>query len=116
MTITIASSAVTYYGTQVCEPETAQLSSGVLIIESMPVGLRSVVEDLMVDCVRSDSDWSLSGADVLTAQWFTHWYRQWPGRIGCRQVLTGTRAELGELHERVSALALNYGFSARVSL
>lgn len=83
------------------------ITSGVLIIESMPARLRPRVEELMVTCLPSASTWEIPGDDPLTAQWCTRWYKDWPGQdlaalaagagsefdavppgIGCRQVLT----------------------------
>lgn len=109
------------------------MTSGVLIIESMPTHLRSAIEEAMVECLQSESTWVVPGDDPLTAQWCTRWHKDWPGTdmvslaagcvpetrvapgIGCRQVLTGTAAELRALEERVQALALRYGFTARLS-
>lgn len=110
-------------------PDVGLTITGVLIIESMPARLRPDVEQLMVDCLHSESTWDIPGEDPLTAQWCTRWYKDWAtpdlvalaaGHItghgvGCRQVLTGTPAELTQLDARVQELARAYGFSARVS-
>ncbi len=113
------------------EVQTEPVTSGVLIIESMPATLRPVVEDLMVECLRSESTWVVPGDDPLTAQWCTRWYKDWPGLdlaalaaghstvkpgVGCRQVVTGTSAELRALEHRVVELASRYGFAARLSM
>lgn len=111
------------------------ITSGVLIIESMPARLRPRVEELMVTCLPSASTWEIPGDDPLTAQWCTRWYKDWPGQdlaalaagtgsdfdavppgIGCRQVLTGTHAELHALETAVRDLAQRYCFSARLSM
>ncbi|APT93646.1 hypothetical protein CPHO_03750 [Corynebacterium phocae] len=123
--------APSVHTTGAAAPAAQPASSGVLTIESMPAHLRSVVEDLMVSYLRSESTWEVSGQDPLEAQWCTRWYKDWPGHdlaalaagrsaarhgVGCRQVITGTREELKALDEAVAALAQTHGFSAWVSM
>lgn len=112
-------------------PAAAPITSGILTIEAMPSRLRPVVEQLMVDCLRTESTWVVPGDDPLNAQWCTRWHKDWPGEdlaslaagtarlpagIGCRQVLTGTHSELEQLSRALAQLAENYCFSARVTM
>ncbi|QPK78578.1 hypothetical protein G7Y31_08440 [Corynebacterium lizhenjunii] len=121
-----------------CVNDTAVESSGsgavihgVLEIDGMPAALRPTVEDLMVDCLRSESIWEVPGEDPLFAQWCTRWYKDWPSTdlaafaagdlpvpagIGCHQVLTGTPEEFRDLAHRLAKLSEAYCFTARVSI
>lgn len=96
----------------------------------MPVRLRPVVEDLMARVIVSESEFVVPGDDPLTAQWCTRWHKDHPGDnivalaagratgtacgVGCRQVLTGTRAELEDFAAQLAQLAHAYGFSAQL--
>lgn len=96
----------------------------------MPVRLRPVVEDLMARVIESESEFVVPGDDPLTAQWCTRWHKDYPGDnivalaagratgtpcgVGCRQVLTGTRAELVAFAAEMSQLARAHGFSAQL--
>lgn len=98
----------------------------------MPTALRPVIEDIMVECIATQSCLEIPGADPLEAHWCTRWHRDVVSDaalvagagelrsaggsvgVGCREVLTGTPAEIAALAERVGALADRYGFTARV--
>lgn len=104
----------------------------VLEISGMPTALRAVIEDIMVECIATQSCLEIPGADPLEAHWCTRWRRDVVSDaalvagagelgsagcsvgVGCREVLTGTPAEIAALAERVGALADRYGFTARV--
>ncbi|AKE39614.1 Hypothetical protein NG00_01508 [Corynebacterium camporealensis] len=94
-------------------PVAEPVVSGVLHIEGMPRTLRPVIERAMYRCIATESVFVVPNDDPLTAQWCTRWYREGAG-IGCRQVLTGTAAELRALNSAVSVLAGEYGFSGKV--
>ena len=98
----------------------ATASTAVLTITGMPRALRQQIETAMVVCVPSDSQLHIPGADPLTADWHTTWYRSdgaGPGlHIACRQALTGTPAELERLRDMVGNLARRHGFHAELAL
>ena len=85
-------------------------------LTSVPVAARLVVEEAMVECLRSPSQISLPGQDPLTANWFTAW-RTTPGmrrRVDCDQLLSGHPEEVRDLELRLDALAEAWGFSTEI--
>ncbi|AKK03613.1 hypothetical protein [Corynebacterium epidermidicanis] len=103
---------MTTFSPQRTHHEVCTASTAVLAIDRMPRSLRRTVEDLMVDCLTSPSQLYVPGADPLTAAWCTQWHRSQsaPGTIACRQVLTGSLAELELFDAAVAKLALAHGF------
>lgn len=89
-------------------------TTAVLTITAMPTRLRMAVEDALVTCVPSESQLYVPGADPLTAAWCTQWRPEARGLAGCRQVITGTEAELADLAVRLGELAWIGGFEASV--
>ncbi|AGF73015.1 hypothetical protein [Corynebacterium halotolerans] len=93
--------------------------TAVLTVSGMPKTLRPRIETAMVVCVPSEPELSAPTEDPFTASWFTSWWRDRPAEraredgvlLECRQVLTGSAAELDRLRIVVEGLADEYCFS-----
>lgn len=103
--------------------------SAVLTITGLPVRLRRVIERALVICLRSDLPPAPAGTDPLTADFFTRWTRDSAptdsaatdaaapaggATVRCRQVVTGTEAELKALRRVLGELAADNGFRAQL--
>lgn len=92
--------------------------TAVLCISGMPRELRSHIEGAMNRCLRSEPTPAMPGVDALTADWFTRWERDRSESrfyaVRCRQVLTGTSAELDHLDHALRLLAEDHGFEATI--
>lgn len=92
--------------------------SAVLTVTGLPARMRPVIERALVVCLRSEPPAAPPGTDPVTADFFTRWTRDITlgGGYGvrCRQVVTGTSAELDALQRVVSELAAENGFHAEV--
>ncbi|MDU0479243.1 hypothetical protein QVA66_08320 [Staphylococcus chromogenes] len=109
---------MTTFSPQRSHADVQTASTAVLEIDGLPRSLRLAVEQLMVDCIRSESELFVPGADPLTANWCTRWSRSAtnPRTIACRQVLTGTTAELELFDDTLAAFARAKGFAAEVRI
>lgn len=92
--------------------------TAVLKIGGMPAALRPIVESAMVVCIPGPSELHASGADPLTAHWFTAWRRD-PftlGLVECREVITGTPQELDKFRSVLENLADKHRFEAELRI
>ncbi|AIT61542.1 hypothetical protein [Corynebacterium doosanense] len=92
--------------------------TAVLSVSGMPRELRSHVERAMESCLRSEPAQVPPGTDLVAADWFTRWERDRTEElfyaVRCRQVLTGTVAELEKLDHTLQSLADDHGFQATI--
>src|SRR5699024_10451900 len=116
--------------------QSVDVQTAVLHVSGMPTRLRPAIERAMVQCISTPSEYVVPGDAPLTSQWRTRSYRDHgysadiatlgaftgvdvpqPGAekcVGCLQVVAGTAHELRAPDSVVSALAEEFGFSARV--
>ncbi|QNE89925.1 hypothetical protein H0194_02500 [Corynebacterium incognita] len=106
-------------GSEHAEPA---VTTGVLTVRGCPKRLRPAIERAMATCVRTESRFVVLGDDPLFAQWHTRWWKDRCAAgstakgvyVACRQVLTGTPAELDNLRVVVETLADEFQFTASV--
>lgn len=105
---------MTTFSPQRSRPAAQIACTAVLAIDGLPRSLRMHVEQLMVECIPSPAELYVPGVDPLTAAWCTRWERSSSDRrkVACRQVLTGSLAELKLFDARLAELAGECGCQA----
>lgn len=101
-------------------PAPLDTHSAVLTVSALPRALRAHVERAMAVCLRSEPAEAPTGTDPLAAEWFTRWERdrgvEKHYAVRCRQVITGTQAELRALERVLGGLAAEHGFDVGLRL